>query len=371
MKKVFGSSYFTYSFKERKSLFYLSALLAFLVFAYIYLQFYPPRGPSFEFISSLDTFAKASYDIKRTGHLESSQSTPQTEISFFDPNQITNAQLLALGVSKKAALNWSKYVQKGGKFKTAVDLKKIYGLSESTYDRIKPFLLFNTAQNNKFITQNSLTPTEPAKAKIIDPNTAVLQDLIDAGIPARSAQNIIKYRSNGGQFKSAIDLVKIYGMSDSLLKELKDLLIYNPSPKADNATLTSIDINTSDTSGWKKLAGIGSVLSKRIVNYREKLGGFYSPLQLKEVYGLADSTLQKIQPLLQPSSIFRKIRINQDTLTRLYHPYISKKDAQVIEQYKNQHGPFNGPDDLKSILAFDQNFWDRLIPYFDFTLPSK
>lgn len=46
------------------------------------------------------------------------------------------------------------------------------------------------------------------------------------------------------------------------------------------------------------LPGIGSKLANRIVTFREKLGGFYAVEQLKETYGLPDSTFQMLKPYL-------------------------------------------------------------------------
>jgi competence ComEA-like helix-hairpin-helix protein len=55
-----------------------------------------------------------------------------------------------------------------------------------------------------------------------------------------------------------------------------------------------VDINTADTTTWIALPGIGSKLSQRIVNFREKLGGFYKVEQVGETFGLADSTFKRL-----------------------------------------------------------------------------
>lgn len=58
----------------------------------------------------------------------------------------------------------------------------------------------------------------------------------------------------------------------------------------------SIELNSADTTELKKLRGIGSVLSKRIVKYRKMVGGFKTTEQLKSVYGLSEETFQAILP---------------------------------------------------------------------------
>ncbi|MFN0203408.1 MAG: ComEA family DNA-binding protein [Bacteroidia bacterium] len=60
-----------------------------------------------------------------------------------------------------------------------------------------------------------------------------------------------------------------------------------------------LDINTADTTAWQQLPGIGKVLSKRIVKFREMLGGFMEVAQVQKVYGLKPETYEKILPYLQ------------------------------------------------------------------------
>ena len=44
-----------------------------------------------------------------------------------------------------------------------------------------------------------------------------------------------------------------------------------------------VELNTADTATLKKIPGIGSYYARRIVDYRNRLGGFVSVAQLKEM----------------------------------------------------------------------------------------
>ena len=103
-----------------------------------------------------------------------------------------------------------------------------------------------------------------------------------------------------------------------------------------------IDINTADTSAFISLPGIGSKLAARIVNFRDKLGGFYSIDQVGETFGLPDSTFQKIKQYLKlENTSIKKININTATVDELKaHPYIKYSVANPIIAYRNEHGPF-------------------------------
>lgn len=60
-----------------------------------------------------------------------------------------------------------------------------------------------------------------------------------------------------------------------------------------------IDINTADTAIWRSLPGIGPVLSRRIVRYRDAIGGFQEAEDLLRVYGLPEETFDELRPFLQ------------------------------------------------------------------------
>lgn len=59
-----------------------------------------------------------------------------------------------------------------------------------------------------------------------------------------------------------------------------------------------IELNSADTTELKKLRGIGSKLSQRIVKYRNKIGGYHTLEDLKAIYGLSEDTYQEIIPHL-------------------------------------------------------------------------
>lgn len=129
--------------------------------------------------------------------------------------------------------------------------------------------------------------------------------------------------------------------------------------------LTALDINTADTLLWDRLPGIGPVLSRRIVLFRDRLGGFHDIRQVGETYGLADSVFVKIQPLLQLGSVsLRKIDINKtDEKSLADHPYIDTKLARAIIRYRNNHGPFRSVEGLKAIALVDEVIYRKLEKY--------
>src|SRR5690606_7557457 len=107
------------------------------------------------------------------------------------------------------------------------------------------------------------------------------------------------------------------------------------------------------TSALKALPGIGSKLANRIVSFREKLGGFYSIEQLREVYGIRDSVFDKLVRYLKlENPETKKINLNKATLDKMKaHPYIRFQFAKAIVAYRDEHGDFSSLDGLRAVRA--------------------
>lgn len=133
--------------------------------------------------------------------------------------------------------------------------------------------------------------------------------------------------------------------------------------------LAPFDINYADTIQLKKLRGIGPVLSKRIIKFRDVLGGYVSKDQLAEVYGLQDSVLWQMDSLIFISEDFEpsKININETAERELSkHPYISRSMAKALVNYKFQHGAFTSIEELSNIHLIDSLTLVKITPYISF-----
>jgi len=215
-----------------------------------------------------------------------------------------------------------------------------------------------------------------------NPNTASAEDWERLGLRDKTIQTILNYRSKGGQFRKPEDLQHIYGLRKEEYERLIPYVNIEPLQKESKESVTNsfssekkyeskesknifIDINKADTTEWKKLNGIGSKLSQRIINFRTKLGGFVSVEQVGETFGLPDSTFQKIKSQLQvKSSTVARININEATLDVLKsHPYVKYAVANAIIQYRNEHGPFKTVSELQKLGAIDEGLFAKIAPY--------
>lgn len=233
----------------------------------------------------------------------------------------------------------------------------------------------------KYNRVNSYAKDEPMGELFnFDPNMASEAEWRRLGIREKTIKTIFNYRNKGGKFYKPEDLQRIYGFRKQDVERLLPFVNIEPAEKSfqqpasftvenksesKKSTVFLLDINSADTTEWKRLVGIGSKLSQRIVNFRSKLGGFASIEQVGETFGLPDSTFQKIKQQLQvnPSSV-KRINVNTATIDELKaHPYIKYPLANAIVQYRNEHGSFKSVEDLQKLGAIDGQLFKKITPY--------
>lgn len=244
-------------------------------------------------------------------------------------------------------------------------------------------------RSNQFRQPTRTSDATAASYFYFDPNTASLADWQRLGVRPKAAAGIQKYLSKGGRFRQPDDLLKMYSLPPDQARALIPWVRIASTASTTPATaaarpdsqwasrrstdykprsMAPIDINTADTSAWIALPGIGSKLASRIVNFREKLGGFSSVAQVAETFGLPDSTFQKIKPRLLPGrGPYRLLAINSATADELKtHPYIRWNLANAIVQYRQQHGRYQSLADVRKIAIADEATLDKLAPYLSF-----
>jgi competence protein ComEA len=226
----------------------------------------------------------------------------------FDPNKISFVELSGIGVPDKVASNWIKYLEKGGRFREKQDVRKIYGMTDALYERLKGFFLF------------------PLKVK---------------GSP---------------------DTVKSYALINNKAVQRK-----NDFNSGRNLTpVAAIELNSADSSALESLPGIGPVLASRIIRYRNLLGGFYSVEQLHEVYGLREEHYSAASAYINvDAELVRGFNLNFSTLQELgRHPYIGFRSARKIIKLRDERGKYTSAEDLSLILTADS--LKKLKPYLTF-----
>jgi competence protein ComEA len=126
-----------------------------------------------------------------------------------------------------------------------------------------------------------------------------------------------------------------------------------------------IELNSADTFDLQRLRGIGPSFAKRIVKYRERLGGYREKSQLLEVFGMDPEKYNEIKDHLTVNSdSIRKINLNAVTFKELLsHPYFPFEVTKSIMLYKKEHKKFQNPEELLLIKNISDSIYRKIKPY--------
>jgi len=253
-------------------------------------------------------------------HTNANKDTlPPVSRKCFDPNTADSITLLQQGFRPWQVRNMLRYRLKGGVWRHPADMKKIYGLTDSLYQLIEPYV--SIAPLPQDIRRDSLR-------KAWHVRDSLWQDSIRQDSIRRDSI----YRSR------------------------------HYHPKRD----TLIELNAADTDALQYIKGVGSGIARNIVYYRQQLGGFYTADQVREIEGLEFVNWDSIVPhLWADTDSIHPIFVNRCSLKRLtQHPYIRFSTAKSIYTLRRNRIRLYGMEELQEVLTEEEAA--RLRPYLDF-----
>ncbi len=326
----FARNYLSFSRSQRRAIFWMGLMaLGVLVVAKAKQFFYPRPAPEPFVAVEVTQTLKVRQSQQNQGYRKyppdqhESRYTPQPQrtgnnlknrtainsanLTAFDPNTVSTEQLQSFGLSRNAALNIIRFREKGGRFRTPDDLKKMYRLLPEEAAALMPYVTIKAESRSVSAQEN---------------------------------------RQSSETFSSA-------------------LASSNHKPKTSRAF--TVDVNEADSLTLTLLPGIGAKRASDILKYRNRLGGFVTVDQVGETFGLPDSVFSRIKPnLLCKTANLQQIPLNTCTEKQLKsHPYISWQLARIIIAYRNQHGPFKQVDDLLKIHTVQEEWLEKVRPYLN------
>ena len=206
-----------------------------------------------------------------------------------------------------------------------------------------------------------------------NPNTLSEEEWLQIGLTDRQVRNIMNYKAKGGKFYSKNDLGKLYTISEEEFAQLEPFIVLpevarsasgKPSskkqetssneekPKPEKKTIPIVDLNTVDSITLVELPQIGPYTAVRIIEFREKLGGFVDKEQLRDVKGMDDARFAAIQPYINLDAVeIRKVDVNRaDFKTLVHHPYLSYEQVKRIVNQREKRGMIKNWAQLEALL---------------------
>lgn len=204
-----------------------------------------------------------------------SQSTPR-KLFVFDPNTASKEELQQLGIPARVSHTIDNYRKKGGKFFRKEDLKKIYGLKETLYQKLSPYIQL---PDNK-------TPLQ------IDINKATIAEWQQLrGIGPSLSGRIVKFRDKLGGFISIEQVAQTYGLPDSTFQKIKPKLKASPIQK-------TIQINSWSKEELQQHPYINWKQAQIVINYRKHHGKFADQEAILQSKAFNEVELNKLLPYL-------------------------------------------------------------------------
>jgi competence protein ComEA len=224
---------------------------------------------------------------------------------YFDPNKLEEQQWVKMGMNEKIIRNILHYREKGGNFRDKTGFEKIYGMNDSIFAILEPYIRFEDKE----------IPTSSSFIDYHDKDSA------------RPANQFTKHQP------------------DTVIAELNSV---------DSVSLLSLD-------------GIGPYYAGKIIRYRDRLGGFTCTEQLMEIKGM-DSTRYdqfKGQVTVSPQLI-RKINLNTVTFKELLkHPYFEYYLVKEIFNYKDGIRAYDSVEQLRKLPVMYEELYGKIAPYLE------
>lgn len=260
----------------------------------------PEREQAFlGYLDSLDESERAA----RRAQYASRYPQPVIRLQPFDPNTADSTLLVTVGLKPWMARNLIRYRNAGKVFRRPEDLQRLYGMNDSLYSTLLPFIQIDTAA-----------------------------------------------------LASSLGMCRVVSDTDTVITA------YTPRIKRD----TILDLNTADTTEFMLLRGVGRFTAMQIIRYRQALGGYYSTSQLYEISEIANDRIDSLLPhLYADTSLITPIDVNRASVKQLYsHPYISYKQAEQLYDLRRRKLRLHSPDELSAVFSPDER--QRLLPYLRF-----
>lgn len=246
----------------------------------------------------------------------------------FDPNTADSTSLLRLGLAPWQVRSIYKYRAKHGRYHTPEDFMNVPGMTGELYDRLAPHI--RIAEQFQLLRDSPRLSEARAREK-------------------KRIEEVKQERKE--EYAAAMAEASAYER-DTIARPVK------------YAEGTKVNLNTADTTQLKKIPGIASYRAKKIVQYRQALGGFTHLEQVMEACQMPDEVLDWME---LPSQPVKRIQINEASVQKMMrHPYITFYMARDINEYRKKNGAIADEQTLLQLPTFNADIMEKLRDYIEY-----
>lgn len=265
-------------------------------------RFQPPKEDETVWVNDSTKSQFADYQEKqdsiRKAQWRRQRDTIAIRMEVFDPNTADSSTLVHLGFKPWQAKNMVKYRAAGGKYRKPEDLKKLYGMTDSMFQALTPYIYIAREEVDSVAVDSLRKDSLPRwkeenKDTILNLRTADTVELkMIHGIGSYRARQIVRYREQLGGFVSVEQVLEAKGMenvdADSLLAHFW----------IDSVKIEAMNVNSVGVQRLSRHPYLRFEQAQAIYELRRKKIRLDSIQQLQQIECISAETLEKIAPYL-------------------------------------------------------------------------
>ena len=265
-------------------------------------RFQPPKEDETVWVNDSTKSQFADYQEKqdsiRKAQWRRQRDTIAIRMEVFDPNTVDSSTLVHLGFKPWQAKNMVKYRAAGGKYRKPEDLKKLYGMTDSMFQALTPYIYIAREEVDSVAADSLRKDSLPRwkeenKDTILNLRTADTVELkMIHGIGSYRARQIVRYREQLGGFVSVEQVLEAKGMenvdADSLLAHFW----------IDTVKIEAMNVNSVGLQRLSRHPYLRFEQAQAIYELRRKKIRLDSIQQLQQIECISAETLEKIAPYL-------------------------------------------------------------------------
>lgn len=304
MKKVL-KEFFHFGKSERNAIAILivAILFAFLLPVYINSLHKPEVYNNEAFAQEIDEFLRKSEKVAAADQREFDFARPDKSAAIdritpypFDPNLLDEKGWIKLGFTPRQASGIMKFREKGGKFRTKEDVKKLYVIDDEIYALLEPFIEIEAPTTAAGYPGKGDTKSKsgdnyvPNRVEINGADSAALVRV--RGIGPTFAKRILRHRDKLGGYSDIGQLQEVFGMDSSRFIQIEQYLYI------DQSLIKKINVNNASLDELRSHPYIDYYIAKSIVDKRIQKGAFNDLNELKEISLIYETLFTKLSPYL-------------------------------------------------------------------------
>lgn len=222
----------------------------------------------------------------------------------FDPNKADSSTLVHLGLKPWQASNMLKYRAKGGRYRKTEDLKRLYGMTDSMYLALLPYVVIDTLAIDRW--RDSVRMAADSVPRYVSHKRDTILNLRTAdttelkmikGIGSYRAKQIIRYREQLGGFASVEQLCEVKALQPLLKDSLStDSLLSHFF--IDSVRVVPLKVNSMHVERLQRHPYLSFEQARAIYELRRKKIHLKHLDQLRTLDCLTEQDIQRLRPYL-------------------------------------------------------------------------